>query len=354
VYIAFFNTPGCEGCEAGERALEEATEGLPDVEVIRYDSGNRHDFELFEVLADRAHLDATQLAVAPSLFITTDYLDLRTHSADDVRRLIARYQPTGTPRFFEASPEELANAQINHIQRFQRFSVVAIALAGLVDGINPCAFATVLFLLSYLAWLGRSRRDILLTGLFFALGIFTPYYLIGVGALHFSRELTALPVLKHWLFEAAAAAALVFAVLSFLDALKARAGNASAMTLRLPRLMRTRIHEAVKDSTRPGMIGGAFLAGAVCALLEAVCTGQIYLPTLVYIAGVASLRSRALLYLLLYNAAFLVPLLIVVGVVYGGLSSRTIGKFAEARTVTVKLALGTIFVILAALLHFSS
>ena len=51
---------------------------------------------------------------------------------------------------------------------------------------------------------------------------------------------------------------------------------------------------------------------------------------------------------------FAVPLLVVVIVVYRGLSSKTIGKFAEAHTAVVKAALGIVFLVLAALLHFSA
>ena len=354
VYVAHFTTPGCEGCKAGDRAVEEAVASLPYARLVEFDVNKHDDLEVFQVLADRAGLSAIQLAPSPSIFVLTDYMDIRYRSAEDVRRLIAKYQATGTPRFFEVTAEERANAQMVHIQRFRHFETIAVALAGLIDGINPCAFATVMFLLSYLAWLGRTRRDILLAGLFFALGIFTPYYLIGVGAMHFSRELMALPVFRHWAFELTAAGALAFALISLVDAGKARAGKSAEMTLKLPRFARSRIHQTVRETTRPGMVGGAFLAGAVCALLEAVCTGQIYLPTLIYVAGISTMRSQALLYLLLYNLAFLVPLLVVICVVYCGLSSKTVARFAEARTATVKVGLGLTFLGLAVLLHLSA
>ena len=354
VYVVFFNSPGCPGCEEGEQTVKEAVKGLLDVELVEFNADKPGNFELFQVLADRAGLNASELLVSPSVFVDTDYRDIRNCSARDVRRLALKYRDVGTGRFFEVSEEEKANAQTAHIERFQRFGVVAIALAGLVDGVNPCAFATILFLLSYLAWLGRRRIDILLAGLFFALGIFAPYYLIGAGLLHFSRELTALPVLRHWLFEIVAAAAFAFGLISLLDARKASQGRASEMTLKLPRAVQTRIHDTVKDTARLGMIGGAFVAGVFCALLEAACTGQIYLPTLVYVAGLPPLRSRAFLYLLLYNGAFVLPIVAISLVAYFGLSSRVIGKFVEARVGTVKMALGIVFIMLAALLHFSA
>ena len=354
VHVVFFNSPGCEGCEEGERTVEEAVKDLPYAELVRFDSGKQEHFELFQVLADRAGLDSSQLLVAPSIYVDTDYLDVRNSSATQIRRLVEKYRGVGTGEFWKVSAAERANAQTAHVERFGRFSVVPVFLAGLIDGVNPCAFATILFLLSYLAWLGRTRWDVLLAGLFFAFGIFAPYYLIGAGLLHFSRELTALPVLRHWLFEIVAAAAAVFAILSFLDAKKASMGRASEMVLKLPGSLQTRIHETIKDSTRLGMVGGALLAGMACALLEAACTGQIYLPTLVYVAGLSTLRTKAFMYLLVYNGAFVLPIIAITLIAYGGLSSKLIGKLFQARVSLVKIAMGIIFLVLAALLYFTA
>jgi cytochrome c biogenesis protein CcdA len=156
------------------------------------------------------------------------------------------------------------------------------------------------------------------------------------------------------MFEIVAAAAAVFGVLSFLDAKKASLGRTSEMTLRLPGSLQTRIHETIKDSTRLGMVGGALFAGVACALLEAACTGQIYLPTLVYVAGIGTLRERAFFYLLLYNLAFVLPIVAITLIAYAGLSSKLIGRFVQARVGLVKVAMGIMFLVIAALLHYTA
>ena len=53
------------------------------------------------------------------------------------------------------------------LSRFQGFSAGAVAVAGLLDGVNPCAFTTIIFLLSMLAYLGRSRRQLAAVGVGF-------------------------------------------------------------------------------------------------------------------------------------------------------------------------------------------
>ena len=54
-------------------------------------------------------------------------------------------------------------------EKFLKIKLAVIAMAGLVDGINPCAFVTLVFFISVLTNLKKSRQDILLVGLFFSL-----------------------------------------------------------------------------------------------------------------------------------------------------------------------------------------
>jgi cytochrome c biogenesis protein CcdA len=74
----------------------------------------------------------------------------------------------------------------------------------------------------------------------------------------------------------------------------------------------------------------------------------------VYVAGIANFRPKAFLYLLLYNLAFVMPIVAITLVAYAGLSSRLIGRFAQAHVGWVKVALGLTFLALAALLHFTA
>ena len=53
------------------------------------------------------------------------------------------------------------------VAQFQGFRAGAVALAGLLDGINPCAFTTVVFLLSMLPYLGKTKRELAVVGVGF-------------------------------------------------------------------------------------------------------------------------------------------------------------------------------------------
>src|SRR5207249_10818350 len=66
------------------------------------------------------------------------------------------------------------------VARFQSFGAAAVLVAGLVDSINPCAIASLIFFLSYLTLGGRKPRDLLWIGGLFTLGVFATYFLIGL------------------------------------------------------------------------------------------------------------------------------------------------------------------------------
>lgn len=111
--------------------------------------------------------------------------------------------------------------------------LLPVLLAGLADGINPCAFATVVFLLSLLALVGRTRREVLITGLVFAATVFATYFAIGFGLLSVLREALNFTLLRFWLRVVVSAGTAVLAVLSIRDGILIARGKRSEAVLAL-------------------------------------------------------------------------------------------------------------------------
>ncbi|HOX23742.1 MAG TPA: hypothetical protein PLL10_09775, partial [Elusimicrobiales bacterium] len=68
-------------------------------------------------------------------------------------------------------------------KEFSAFSASAIISSGLIDGINPCAFAVIVFFISFLAVYGYSKKEIAVVGSAYCLGVFAAYMVIGLGIL---------------------------------------------------------------------------------------------------------------------------------------------------------------------------
>jgi cytochrome c biogenesis protein CcdA len=220
-----------------------------------------------------------------------------------------------------------------------------VALAGLLDGINPCAFATIIFFLSYLRIARRSPREILMVGAAFIAAVFAAYFAVGLGLSTLLARLEAFAWVRIWLNRLLAFVALVLAWLSFRDGLRAWRGRMGDATLQLPEFLKSRIRGVIRTQTKSSrFVIAAFASGIIISLLELACTGQVYLPTIIYMMKQGSLGAVA--YLLLYNIAFVVPLIAIFILAWLGMTSDALIEFQKRHTVTVRFATALLFLAL--------
>ena len=119
------------------------------------------------------------------------------------------------------------------------------------------------------------------------------------------------------------------------------------MALKLPDKLRLRINETIRKGKNVRAYAfGAFVTGLVVSLLELACTGQVYLPTIIFVSSVPELRLRSFSYLLLYNVMFIVPLVVIFILVYFGTSSKQLTTFIQEKGSGIKLAMSILFIIL--------
>ncbi len=125
------------------------------------------------------------------------------------------------------------------------------------------------------------------------------------------------------------------------------------MKLQLPNFLKKRIHKTIrKESQSACYLLAAIVAGFIISFLEFACTGQVYLPTILFVINTPSIRASAVSYLLLYNFMFILPLLIIFGIVYWGATSEQLAFFLQRRATTIKL-LTSLFFFLAGVLILS-
>lgn len=231
----------------------------------------------------------------------------------------------------------------------ERLLFFSVVFAGLLDGINPCAFTTLIFLLSSLAVAGKKRRDIFIMGLFYTLSVFITYYAIGLGffgTLRFARSFRVISlIIKYSL----AGVLVVFAVLSFIDFVRAKQGRMKEIILQLPDSFKRRIHTSIRTRVRSSaLIGSSIVLGFLITLFELACTGQVYLPTISNMVQVEK-RFSGFLMLAVYNAGFILPLAAVFTAVYVGVGSDKITGIFRKNVALIKLFLMFLFILLALL-----
>ena len=345
IQMAYFAKAGCQECDRATYEINYLKDKYPSLEVSVFDVSE--SAELNEWLSSKYGVPDEYHLTAPAVFIGEDYLVGKDMSTGNIEKLVQKYSETGVEATWENWEEEAPQAASRIVERFRSFGGFTVVLAGLIDGLNPCAFATIVFFISYLAFTGRKGRDILLVGGAFALGVFLTYLLVGVGLYELLQRLPFLTTLGKWVYGITAALCFILAVLSLLDYISARKGNVEEMRLRLPMKLRRRINKVIRESASSQALAGvALLTGFVISIIELACTGQVYLPTILFVMGVEELRARAVFYLVLYNVMFILPLIVVFVLAYLGTTSEQLATFVNKNTSRIKLATTLLFLVL--------
>ncbi|MDI6784982.1 MAG: hypothetical protein QME64_12930, partial [bacterium] len=310
------------------------------------------------ILKELEPLIQKQLSVAQRQ-VTPSGIPTQLTTGDTVNRLTARdtgYRLTASDTIYRlttggtiASNPAIPAAIVN---RFQSFNLFLIASAGLLDGLNPCAFTTIVFFISLLALVGKTKPELLTVGIFFTLAVFLTYLLLGLGALQAISSLHSFPLVRQILRFGVAGVAFIFAVLSLYDVIVyLRTKKTDSMILQLPRRIKERIHRVMREKIKlKGLIIAAFTTGILISLLESVCTGQVYLPTLVFMTKESTVKFQAYGYLLLYNLIFIIPLIGVFLLALFGVTSTRFSSLTRRNLVVSKSLLILLFLTLAMVL----
>jgi len=351
VELAYFYQKGCPKCDRANYLLKYLLKKYPHLNIKEIDLNTSDGKRLNETLSNRLNLSSDKRLIAPSIFIGNDYLSPEEVTESKVESLIQKYEKVKAKSTLEVDKGEIKKAEETMVSRFKSLGVLTIVSAGLIDGINPCAFATLIFFISYLTFVGRKKREILWVGLGFSGAVFATYLLIGFGILSFIQHLSFLPLFSRIVYLITIAIALILGIYSLYDYIQLKRGRPSEMKLQLPDFLKKRIHKIIREESKSNRYFLAALAsGFVVSILEFTCTGQVYLPTILFVTNIPSMKTSAVSYLLLYNLMFIIPLLIIFGIVYWGVTSEQLALFLKRRATTIKLITSLLFFALAGIL----
>lgn len=250
----------------------------------------------------------------------------------------------------EAEKSPISFLKTDVVDFFKKFSVLTVIGNGLIDGINPCAFAVIVFFISFLGVYGYKKKEIIYVGTFYCLAVFITYLLIGLGFFNFFYALEQIYFIVKAFYYFIAIFCFLMAMAAVRDYYKfKKTGHSEEAILQLPKFLKKRINLVIGSRMREkkggiwGLCVSSFIVGFLVSLLEAVCTGQVYLPTIVFILKNTDLKVKAAYYLFLYNFMFVLPLIIIFLLSLAGVKSTKFNDFLKKNVGRIKILMALVF-----------
>jgi cytochrome c biogenesis protein CcdA len=206
------------------------------------------------------------------------------------------------------------------------FTLPLVITCALIDSVNPCAFAVLVFLLLSIITLG-SRRRVLAVGSAYIIAVFLFYLLSGIGIFTVVQQSGFSAVL----FLAAAVMAIILGLVNVIDVIRKNEG----FILAIPASKKEVIERYIRNASLPG----AFILGILVGIFELPCTGGIYLAILGMMSKTLTF-NEGLPYLLLYNFIFILPLIAILLVVAFGLAPETVNSWRLENRRLLRLGIG--------------
>lgn len=204
-----------------------------------------------------------------------------------------------------------------------------------VDSINPCAIGVLILLVASLLGLAKDKNRMLKIGLIYIGVVYLTYLLAGLGLIWFQSFLIALGV-SLYVGVFIGLITIFFGLVEIKDFFWYGKGFSLQIN--------PKYAEMIKEKAKNVSTAGAIFLGALVAIVELPCTGGPYLAITALLAQ--RFDWNAMYYLMLYNLVFVLPLLIILGLAYFGVSTKRMKAWKQSKRKWMRLGIGIVLVAL--------
>ncbi|MFA6357987.1 MAG: hypothetical protein WCY09_04910 [Candidatus Omnitrophota bacterium] len=348
--LVIFHSLSCHKCtEVKQEVLPKIENEFKDKVVFEYrDVGDIENYKMLMGLIQKYKPGST--FYVPVFYFGNKFLTAQGAVEENLHNFISEGLKNRHTQVLSA-PGDLTGY-------FKGFVPAAIIIAGLQDGINPCAFTVIVFFISFLALQGYRKKELVLIGAAFIFSVFLTYLCIGLGIFNFFYQFKGFWIIFRLFNVVIGCLSILFGIFAVYDFIKfKKTGSTDQLVLQLPKSIKARIHKVVgffyrltpdekQNNTRPKLLKlvfSALVTGFLVSLLEAVCTGQVYLPTISFVLKTTALKLQALGYLLLYNIMFVIPLIVIFIFALFGTSSVQFSSFLKRHLGLIKIFMALLF-----------
>lgn len=215
---------------------------------------------------------------------------------------------------------------------------LVVAIAALIDSVNPCAFSILFLSIAFLFSLNKSRNQVILFGSLYVFGIFTVYTLIGLGILQTLNVFN----IPHVMSKLGAIIIIIFGIISLLSEYFPN----FPIKLKIPNIAHKKLAKVMEKSSYPA----AFFLGMLVGIFEFPCTGGPYLMILGLLHDTAT-KFIGFAYLVIYNFIFVLPLLVILYIAINRQVLETVNKVRKMETKKARLGIALAMIALGFLIY---
>jgi cytochrome c biogenesis protein CcdA len=214
-----------------------------------------------------------------------------------------------------------------------------VIVSGLIDGINPCAFAVLIFMITFLIEISSTKKRMIKAGAVYIAAVYVTYFLAGLGLLSVIQISGVTGIVVK--------VAAVLAIIAGLINIKDYFWYGKGFSLQIPESRKGMIQKWVFKANIPA----AIVLGFLVSMFELPCTGGIYLAILAMLADTVT-KTTAIYYLLIYNLMFVLPLIVILLAVTFGMKAEHIENWRQSKKNWMKLVMGLLLILLGLALFF--
>ncbi|HEY4515351.1 MAG TPA: cytochrome c biogenesis protein CcdA [Candidatus Paceibacterota bacterium] len=214
-----------------------------------------------------------------------------------------------------------------------------VVFSSLLDSVHPCSFSILLITIAFLFSIQVSRKKILQIGGTYIAGIFTAYFLIGLGILKVLHLFNT----PHFMGKLGATILIVFGLINLINSFFPR----FPIKLKIPSVA----HKAMGGLLEKASFPAAFGLGLLVGICQFPCMGGPYLMVIgllrdqvTYMAGFG--------YLLLYNMILSLPLVAVLWVSANPVMVSKMQEWKKTNISAVTLWAGIAMILIGILILF--
>jgi cytochrome c biogenesis protein CcdA len=352
VNVWFFYTSTCPHCH---KVLSSGVlEQLPSYARVEYFeiSENESAGELFMRITKYYNVPA----LVPTAVIFTDdpYSGKVIQGDDPIINNIAPEVERAISSLSQKSGMD-SSQQTSFKEKLENNHLLLVLATAAADSVNPCIMAVLVLMLATLSLVAQKQgkratkrnmnRQMVKVGAVYTAVVFTSYLIIGLllvgGAMLIFNKL------------AIHSSKIAFYIKLFVAVLVGAAGiinikdffwYGKGVSFILPKKYVTRIKSLTRKASLPAIVSAALIV----TIVEFPCSGMMYLGLITYFVASSVEFITLMLYLLLYNIVFILPLVIITV-----LATKSLSRVEETRLKyrkVFRLVMGVALVILAAII----